>query len=50
MDVSKMEMGDVIDVLPYAGQIVKNGARIVGNSRSRPDVLLDEVRAVAVST
>lgn len=28
VDVSKLEMGDVIDVLPYAGKIVKNGETV----------------------
>ncbi len=44
VDVSKLEMGDVIDVLPYAGQIVKNG-EVVETFALKSDVLLDEVRA-----
>jgi aconitate hydratase 2/2-methylisocitrate dehydratase len=44
VDVSKLEMGDVIDVLPYAGKIVKNGAT-VAEFKVKSDVLFDEVRA-----
>ncbi len=44
VDVSKLEMGDVIDVLPYAGQIVKNG-EVVETFSLKSEVLLDEVRA-----
>lgn len=44
VDVSKLEMGDVIDVLPYDGKIVKNGAT-VAEFQLKSDVLLDEVRA-----
>ncbi|MDL5034104.1 bifunctional aconitate hydratase 2/2-methylisocitrate dehydratase [Pelomonas sp. APW6] len=44
VDVSKLEMGDVIDVLPYAGQIVKNG-EVVETFALKSEVLLDEVRA-----
>ena len=28
VDVSKLEMGDVIDVLPYDGKLVKNGETV----------------------
>jgi aconitate hydratase 2/2-methylisocitrate dehydratase len=34
VDVSKLEMGDVIEVLPYDGKITKDGATIA-SSRSR---------------
>jgi aconitate hydratase 2/2-methylisocitrate dehydratase len=44
VDVSKLEMGDVIDVLPYDGKIVKNGAT-VAEFALKSEVLLDEVRA-----
>ncbi len=44
VDVSKLEMGDVIDVLPYDGKLLKNGAE-VASFALKSDVLLDEVRA-----
>ena len=44
VDVSRLEMGDVIDVLPYDGKIVKNGA-VVAEFALKSQVLLDEVRA-----
>jgi aconitate hydratase 2/2-methylisocitrate dehydratase len=44
VDVSKLEMGDVIDVLPYDGKLLKNGAE-VASFQLKSDVLLDEVRA-----
>ncbi|MCW5657943.1 MAG: bifunctional aconitate hydratase 2/2-methylisocitrate dehydratase [Burkholderiaceae bacterium] len=44
VDVSQLEMGDVADVLPYDGKIVKNGAT-VATFQLKSDVLLDEVRA-----
>ncbi|MCW5662414.1 MAG: bifunctional aconitate hydratase 2/2-methylisocitrate dehydratase [Piscinibacter sp.] len=44
VDVSKLEMGDVIDVLPYDGKLVKNGAT-VAEFALKSDVILDEVRA-----
>ncbi len=44
VDVTKLEMGDVIDVLPYDGKIVKNGA-VVAEFALKSQVLLDEVRA-----
>ncbi|HSB98494.1 MAG TPA: bifunctional aconitate hydratase 2/2-methylisocitrate dehydratase, partial [Burkholderiaceae bacterium] len=44
VDVSRLEMGDVIDVLPYDGRIVKDG-QTVATFRLKSDVLLDEVRA-----
>lgn len=44
VDVSKLEMGDVIDVLPYEGTIEKDG-KVVERFQLKSDVLLDEVRA-----
>ena len=44
VDVSKLEMGDVIDVLPYEGKIVKKGETI-SNFELKSEVLFDEVRA-----
>ena len=44
VDVSKLEMGDVIDVFPYDGKIEKNG-EVVANFALKSEVLLDEVRA-----
>ena len=44
VDVCKLEMGDVIDVLPYDGKIVKNGETIA-NFELKSEVLFDEVRA-----
>ncbi|WKB52544.1 bifunctional aconitate hydratase 2/2-methylisocitrate dehydratase [Eleftheria terrae] len=44
VDVSGMDMGDVVDVYPYAGKIEKNGTQIASFAL-KSDVLLDEVRA-----
>ena len=44
VDVSKLEMGDVIDVLPYDGKITKGGQTVV-EFKLKSDVLFDEVRA-----
>ena len=44
VDVSGLEMGDVIDVLPYDGKLVKNG-QTVAEFQLKSDVLFDEVRA-----
>ena len=44
VDVSKLEMGDVIDIYPYAGKIEKDG-QLVEKFSLKSDVLLDEVRA-----
>jgi aconitate hydratase 2/2-methylisocitrate dehydratase len=43
-DVSQMQMGDVIDIYPYAGKIEKNGA-VIATFEYKSDVLLDEVQA-----
>ena len=44
VDVSKLEMGDVIDILPYEGKIMKNGA-LLTEFEVRSEMLFDEVRA-----
>jgi aconitate hydratase 2/2-methylisocitrate dehydratase len=44
VDVSKLEMGDVIEVMPYDGKIVKNGETIA-NFELKSEVLFDEARA-----
>src|SRR4030095_5255621 len=37
-------MGDVVDILPYDGKLMKGGA-VVGEFKIKSDVLFDEVRA-----
>ncbi|TQV77477.1 bifunctional aconitate hydratase 2/2-methylisocitrate dehydratase [Aliikangiella marina] len=44
VDVSKLEMGDVIDLYPYAGKIEKDG-EVVAEFQLKTEVLLDEVQA-----
>ncbi|MCO6513808.1 MAG: bifunctional aconitate hydratase 2/2-methylisocitrate dehydratase [Snodgrassella sp.] len=44
VDVSKLEMGDVVDILPYEGKIIKNGAT-VAEFELKSQVILDEVQA-----
>jgi aconitate hydratase 2/2-methylisocitrate dehydratase len=44
VDVSKLELGDVIDILPYDGRILKGG-QTVAEFKLKSEVLLDEVRA-----
>jgi len=44
VNVTKLEMGDVIDVLPYEGKLLRNG-ELVEKFALKSDVLLDEVRA-----
>jgi aconitate hydratase 2/2-methylisocitrate dehydratase len=44
VDVSSLEMGDVIDIHPYAGRITKAGATVV-EFKLKNEVLFDEVRA-----
>ena len=44
VDVSALEMGDVIDIHPYEGKITKGG-NVVTTFKLRSDVLFDEVRA-----
>jgi aconitate hydratase 2 / 2-methylisocitrate dehydratase len=46
MDVSKLEMGDVIDVYPYAGKVCKHGTdEVLTTFELKTQVILDEVRA-----
>jgi aconitate hydratase 2/2-methylisocitrate dehydratase len=48
VDVTKLEMGDVITIHPYDGKITKAGAQgteVVTSFQIRSDVLFDEVRA-----
>ncbi len=44
VDVSALNMGDVIDIRPYDGKIVKDG-QTVAEFKLKSDVLFDEVRA-----
>jgi len=44
VDVSGLEMGDVIDILPYDGKLLKNG-ETVAEFQLKSAVLFDEVRA-----
>nr|WP_219855015.1 bifunctional aconitate hydratase 2/2-methylisocitrate dehydratase [Pseudomonas zeshuii] len=45
-DVSALEMGDVIDVYPYAGKVTRHGSDdVVATFELKTPVLLDEVRA-----
>jgi len=44
VDVSKMEMGDVIDIFPYAGRNEKAG-KTIADFALKNEVLLDEVQA-----
>ncbi len=44
VDVTRLEMGDVIDIQPYAGKILKDGAEIA-SFQIRSEVIFDEVRA-----
>ncbi|HLS51630.1 MAG TPA: bifunctional aconitate hydratase 2/2-methylisocitrate dehydratase, partial [Burkholderiaceae bacterium] len=44
LDVSQMEMGDVIEIRPYEGKALKNG-EVIAEFELKSDVLLDEVRA-----
>ncbi|MFQ3789661.1 bifunctional aconitate hydratase 2/2-methylisocitrate dehydratase [Halomonas sp. A29] len=46
MDVSNLEMGDVIDVYPYEGKVCKHGTdEVVSTFELKTQVILDEVRA-----
>ena len=46
MDVSKMEMGDVIDVFPYEGVVKSHGTDdVISEFELKTEVLLDEVQA-----
>jgi aconitate hydratase 2/2-methylisocitrate dehydratase len=44
LDVSKMEMGDVVELRPYEGRAIKNG-EVIAEFEVKSDVLFDEVRA-----
>lgn len=44
LDVSKMEMGDVVELRPYEGRALKNG-EVIAEFQVKSDVLFDEVRA-----
>jgi aconitate hydratase 2/2-methylisocitrate dehydratase len=44
LDVSRMEMGDVIELRPYEGKALKNG-EVIAEFKVKSDVLFDEVRA-----
>ncbi|CAN7558919.1 bifunctional aconitate hydratase 2/2-methylisocitrate dehydratase [Acidovorax sp. LjRoot118] len=44
LDVSQMNMGDEIELLPYAGKALKDG-QVVAEFTVKSDVLFDEVRA-----
>jgi aconitate hydratase 2/2-methylisocitrate dehydratase len=45
-DVSGLNMGDVIDVYPFAGKVTKHGSdEVLTTFELKTDVLLDEVRA-----
>lgn len=43
-DVTNLEMGDVIDIYPYKGEIHKNGA-CVSSFKLSPNTIVDELRA-----
>ena len=46
MDVSKMEMGDVIDVFPYQGVVKRHDSdEVISEFELKTDVLVDEVQA-----
>ncbi len=44
LDVSQMEMGDVIELRPYEGKALKNG-EVIAEFKVKSQVLFDEVRA-----
>ena len=46
LDVSKLEMGDVVDILPYDGKIVPHGGQaVLAEFALKSEVIFDEVRA-----
>ncbi len=48
LDVSKMEMGDVVELRPYEGKALKHGAHgpeLIAEFTVKSDVIFDEVRA-----
>ena len=44
LDVSKLEMGDTVELRPYEGKALKNG-EVVAEFKVKSEVLFDEVRA-----
>jgi len=44
LDVSKMDMGDVVELRPYEGKALKNG-EVIAEFKVKSDVIFDEVRA-----
>ncbi len=44
LDVTQMNMGDVVELLPYAGKALKDG-KIIAEFQVKSEVLFDEVRA-----
>lgn len=44
LDVSQMNMGDVVELRPYEGKAIKNG-EVIAEFALKSEVLLDEVRA-----
>jgi len=44
LDVSKMDMGDVVELRPYDGKALKNG-EVISEFTVKSDVIFDEVRA-----
>ncbi len=44
-DVSKMEMGDVIHVYPYAGKVENDKGEVISQFSLKTEVILDEVQA-----
>ena len=44
LDVSKMEMGDIVELKPYEGKAIRNGA-VIAEFKLKSEVIFDEVRA-----
>ena len=44
LDVSKLEMGDTVELRPYEGKALKNG-EVIAEFKVKSEVLFDEVRA-----
>ena len=44
LDVSKMEMGDIVELKPYEGKAYRNGA-VISEFKVKSEVIFDEVRA-----
>ncbi len=45
MDVSKMDMGDLVHVYPYEGKVENDAGEVISTFELKTDVLLDEVQA-----